>query len=102
KKNDNGLEVSVELPGLEEKDVELTVDRDTLTIKGEKRWEHKEDDKDRHYVERRYGRFERSLSLPFEVDREKASASFKKGVLTIDLPKAAEARDQSRRIGIRS
>jgi HSP20 family protein len=92
------VRVSAELPGLEQKDVELLVDGDVLTIRGEKRSET--EDKGRHFSERYYGRFERSLALPFEVEEDKAQATFKNGVLTVTLPKSARAAERAKRIPI--
>ena len=92
------LRVSAELPGLDEKDVEILVENDVLTIRGEKRSET--EDKDRHFSERYYGRFERRLALPFEVEEDKAEASFKNGVLTVTLPKSAKAQEKAKRIAI--
>jgi HSP20 family protein len=94
---DRELRVSVELPGMNERDVELTVDDGVLTIRGEKRSET--DDKDRGYSERFYGRFERRVALPSNVDEGKAEASFRDGVLMVTLPKSAEA-ESIRRIPI--
>lgn len=91
------VKVTVELPGLDEKDIEITVEDNVLTLKGEKRTEV--EDKERRYSERSYGRFERRLSLG-EVDEERAEATFKKGVLTITLPKLKQAKDASRRVPI--
>jgi len=90
--------VTAELPGLEEKDVEIQVDDDVLTISGEKRSEI--DDKDRRYSERYYGRFERRIALPAEVDEDRANASFRNGVLTVTLPKTERARQNVKRIPI--
>jgi HSP20 family protein len=95
---DNEVRVSAELPGMDEKDIEVLVDNDVLTIRGEKRSET--EDKDRRFSERYYGRFERSLALPFEVDEEKAEASFKNGVLTVTIPKSATAKDTAKRIAV--
>jgi HSP20 family protein len=96
--SDNEVRVSAELPGMDEKDIEVLVDNDVLTIRGEKKSET--EDKDRRFSERYYGRFERSLALPFEVDEEKAEASFKNGVLTVTLPKSATAKDTAKRIAV--
>jgi HSP20 family protein len=95
---DNEVRVSAELPGMDEKDIEVLVDNDVLTIRGEKKAES--EDKGRRFSEHYYGRFERSLALPFEVDEEKAEASFKNGVLTITIPKSASAKDTAKRIAI--
>ena len=96
--SDKELRVSAELPGLDEKDVEVLIDKDVLTIRGEKRSET--EDRERRFSERTYGRFERSIALPFTVEEDKAEASFKNGVLTITLPKSAEAMEQGKRIAI--
>lgn len=83
------VRVTAEIPGLSEKDVELTVHDGVLAIRGEKKSES--EDKDRGYSERWYGRFERRIGLPPGVEEDKAEASFRDGVLTVTLPKAAEA-----------
>ncbi|SDN35083.1 HSP20 family protein [Methylobacterium phyllostachyos] len=95
---DGGLRVSAELPGLDEKDVELLVEDGVLTLRGEKRAETT--DKERGYTERSYGRFERSIALPFTVQEDKAEATFRNGVLTVTLPRAADAPERRRRIAI--
>jgi HSP20 family protein len=95
---DKEVRVSAELPGLDEKEVEILVDDGVLTIRGEKKSET--DDKDRGFSERYYGRFERRVALPFEVDEEKAEASFKNGVLTVALPKSPKAEEKAKRIPI--
>jgi HSP20 family protein len=95
---EQGLRVSAELPGLDEKDVELTIDDGVLTLRGEKRAETT--DKERGYSERSYGRFERVLALPFAVEEDKAEASFKNGVLSVTLPRSAKAPEHGRRIAI--
>ena len=94
---DNGWEISAELPGVDQKDIDLRLDGDVLTISGEKRDERK-DDKDR-LVERSYGSFSRSFQLPFTPDPDKVTADCDRGVLTIKLPKGAE-QDRSKRIAI--
>ncbi len=95
---DKSVKVTAELPSIDEKDIELRVEDNVLTLKGEKRTETQ--DKDKHYSERFYGRFERRLSLPSEVDEEHAEATFKNGVLTVTLPKSDRARDAAKRIAI--
>src|SRR5215207_1452569 len=96
--SDNEVRVSAELPGMDEKEVEVLVDSDVLTIRGEKKSES--EDQRRRFSERYYGRFERSIALPYEVDEEKAEASFKNGVLTVTIPKSATAKDTAKRITI--
>lgn len=95
---DREIRVTAELPGLEEKDVDITVEDGVLTLRGEKRSET--GDKDRGYSERSYGRFERRIGLPRGVERDKAAATFRNGVLTVTLPKSAEAIENVRRIPI--
>ncbi len=96
---EDGWEISAELPGVAQEDIDLRLDGDILTISGEKRDERK-DDKNR-FVERSYGSFSRSFQLPFTPDPDKVTADCDRGVLTIKLPKAAEL-DNSRRITIGS
>jgi HSP20 family protein len=76
---------------MEEKDIDVSLSGDTLTIKGEKRQEREEKGDNRYLSERSYGAFQRSFSLPENVDREKIAAAFAKGVLTVTLPKSAKA-----------
>ncbi|MRI57599.1 Hsp20/alpha crystallin family protein [Methylobacterium sp. DB1607] len=95
---EQGLRVSAELPGLDEKDVELVIEDGILTLRGEKRSETS--DKERGYTERSYGRFERSLALPFAVEEDKVEASFKNGVLSVTLPRSAKTPERGRRIAI--
>ena len=95
---DGELQVTAELPGVEQKDFELSLAGDTLVLRGEKREER--EDKAGGWHERSYGRFERAISLPVEVDSEHASAEFKNGVLRVHLPKSAEAREHTKRIPV--
>jgi HSP20 family protein len=98
--SDNELRVSAELPGLDEKDVEVLVDDGVLTLRGEKKSEAQ--DESRGFSERFYGRFERRIALPFEVEEDRAKADFKNGVLTVTLPKSPHARERAKRIAINS
>ena len=98
--SENEVRVSAELPGMDQKDVEVLVDDNVLTIRGEKRSET--EDQGRRFSERYYGRFERSIALPFEVEDEKVEASFENGVLTVTLPKSAKAQEKAKRIAIGS
>lgn len=102
KEDDKAYRVIAELPGLDVKDVNLDIRENTLTISGEKKSEKTEDKANTHYTERSYGRFERMIGLPQEVDADKAAASFKNGVLTIELPKNPRAQDKARKIEIRT
>lgn len=100
----DGLKVTAELPGIDAKDIECTLEESVLTIRGEKTFEKKEEDpKTGHYLaERSYGSFHRAIPLPYAVDRDKVSAAFDNGVLTILLPKAAGAKSAERKIAIQS
>jgi HSP20 family protein len=89
---DKVIEVSADLPGLDKKDIDISLENDVLVIKGERKEEFKETDKHVHRMERRYGAFYRSLRLPVEVKSDAIEASFKNGVLKITLPKTEEAR----------
>jgi HSP20 family protein len=97
---DNTYEVTAELPGLDAKNIELQLADGVLTVKGEKKEEREEKTKDRYVSERRYGSFRRSLQVPASVDADKIEASYKSGVLTITLPKSAEAQKQQKTIPI--
>lgn len=94
--------ISAELPGLDEKNVEVKIAGDVLTISGEKKDEHEEKDKQYSFSERRYGAFKRSFQLPSGVDRDDIAASFEKGVLTIVLPKSAAAKAAEKKIDVTS
>ena len=94
---EQGVEITAELPGVSEDDIDVRLDGDILTISGEKRDERK-DEKNR-LVERSYGSFSRSIQLPFTPDSNKVEADCEKGVLTIKLPRSAE-QDRSKRISI--
>ncbi|MDX9862122.1 MAG: Hsp20/alpha crystallin family protein, partial [Rhodospirillales bacterium] len=99
---DTAYEVSVELPGIERDDLDVTVANGVLTIKGEKKAETEQKEKGRLYAERSYGAFQRSLSLPADADAGKVEASFKNGVLKLTIDKTAAAKAEVRRIDIKS
>ena len=84
--------VSVELPGMEGEDVNLSISEDLMTIKGEKKQETEEKNEHHHQIERFYGCFQRSFRLPVSVDSEHVEASFTKGVLKVTLPKTEAAK----------
>lgn len=98
--DDKAIEISAEMPGMGEEDVDLTLSDGVLTIKGEKKAEHEEKDKNYHLTERRYGAFQRSFRLPDTVDEDKLRASFDKGVLRVVLPKTVEAKAKTKKISI--
>jgi HSP20 family protein len=97
----DSLVLKAELPGIEAKDVKISVSGDLLTIKGEKKKESEEKDENRHYQERYYGSFQRSFRLPTNVKKDKVDAAFDKGVLTITLPKTEEAKEKEIEIKVK-
>lgn len=99
---DAAYEVTAELPGMEEKDLEVSVADGTLTLKGEKKVEREEKKKDYHLTERSYGSFRRTFRVPESVEVDKISAGFAKGVLTVTLPKSKEAQAKSRKIEVKA
>jgi HSP20 family protein len=100
--DDKSFRVTIELPGMIEKDVAVSLTDRVLTIRGEKKEEKETKDKDVYRSERRYGSFRRAFELPAEVDASKIEASFKNGVLTIDLPKTKEAQDKVKQIQVKA
>jgi HSP20 family protein len=100
--SDREIKIEAELPGVDEKDVEVTVTDNVLTIRGEKKAEKEEKKKDYHLVERSYGSFARSVTLPFSAEPGQAKASFKNGVLSITLPKPPEITAKAKKIAISS
>ena len=95
------FEIKAELPGMEEKDIDLSIEDGLLTISGEKKAETEEKDKGYYLKECSYGTFSRSVRLPDNIADDKIEAKFKKGVLTIDLPKKEIAPPKSRKIAIK-
>ncbi len=99
---DKFYKITAELPGMEEKDIELKLSDSTLIIRGEKK-EEKEEKKEGYYLsERYYGSFERRLQLPHGIDTSKIGATFKNGVLTVTLPKVAKAKKPEKKISIKA
>ena len=90
--NKNEYEITAELPGLQQKDLNVNVENNILTIKGEKKFEEKQENENYHFSERRFGSFCRSFRLSDEIEKEKISATFKDGVLRLSLPKAEKAK----------
>jgi len=95
------FEMSVEMPGLDEKNIEIKVANGVLTVKGEKTEEKEEKEKDFHLRERRFGSFERSIRVPETVDTDKIEATFKQGVLIVKMPKTAEAQKAVKKIEVK-
>jgi HSP20 family protein len=100
--DDKTYKITAELPGLEQKNIDVTVSGDMLTLKGEKSYEKDEEDRNRHVSERAYGSFRRAFALPDSVDRDKIVADLTKGVLTITLPKTVQAQKPQKRIEVKA
>ena len=100
----DAIDVMAELPGCNEKDIDVTVSEGILTIRGEKKTERDETDKEKnwHMVERSYGSFSRSIPLPFTPDSAKVEAKFDKGVLRVKLPKPADVAKKEKKIEVRA
>lgn len=96
--DDKAIRVTAELPGMEEKDVELLLEDDVLTLRGERRSE--QEDAAKQFSERYYGRFERRIRLNYDIDQDKVEAHFKNGVLDIVLPKDQAAQSRVKRIAL--
>lgn len=96
------IRISAELPGIDEKDIDVSLSKNELTIKGEKKIEKEDKGKDFYKMERSYGSFCRTIALPVEVNLDKAQAKFSKGILTINLPKTESALKETKKIAIKS
>lgn len=99
--SDKEYDLSIELPGMSEKDIEVTVKDNMVMLKGEKKSERETKEKDYHIAERSYGSVRRTFSLPPDVDSSKVEANFSKGVLTVHLPKTKEARSKPQKIEVK-
>jgi len=96
----NDIVVKAELPGMDVKDIDISLSEGVLTLKGEKNQEREEKEENYHLIERSYGSFTRSVRLPKEVQSEKISASYKNGVLKVTLPKSEEVKKKEIRIKV--
>jgi HSP20 family protein len=99
---DKAYEITAELPGMDEKNIEVKFADGVLTIKGEKKDEKEEKKKDYYLSERSYGSFQRSFQVPEGVDTDKIEATFKKGILTVALPKSTEAQKATKKIDVKA
>jgi HSP20 family protein len=99
--DDKAYTVTAELPGIDEKDIDVAISEDVLTLKGEKRVEKEEKNKNHYVCERSYGAFQRSFALPADVDADKIDARFSKGVLTVTLPKNPKAVASAKKIEVK-
>jgi HSP20 family protein len=95
------IRVSAELPGMNEKDIDITLNHDSLTIKGEKKEEKEDRGKDYYRMERTYGTFCRTIPVPVEVETDKVNAHYRKGILTITIPKSAKALEEKKKITVK-
>jgi HSP20 family protein len=102
KESEKEFIIKAELPGVEEKDVEVTVTDNVVTIKGEKKEEKEDKGKNYYYMERSYGSFNRVIPLTEEIESDKAEASFKNGVLNITIPKSQTAKAKGTKVPIKA
>lgn len=98
--NKNDIKVLVDVPGVDEKDIQVSLNHNVLEIHGEKKYEKEDKEENYHYFERSYGSFHRSIPLPCEVDGDNVDAVYQKGVLTITLPKTEDT--QGKRITVKA
>jgi HSP20 family protein len=98
----NGITLKMEVPGVSEQDINISLENNTLTVSGERKFEKNEKEENFHRIERRYGSFTRSFSLPNTVDAEKVDAGYESGILSIQLGKKAEAKPKQIKINVNS
>src|ERR1041384_8320491 len=100
--DEHAVNLKIEIPGIDEKDLDIRVENNTLTVHGERKFEKEEKEENFRRVERQYGSFTRSFTLPQTVDSENVSANYDKGVLKISLPKKAEAKPKQIKVNVGS
>ncbi len=100
--DEHKVALKIEVPGIDEKDIHVQVENNTLTVSGERKVEKDEKEENYRRVERQYGAFTRTFTLPATVDTEKVSANYDKGVLNITLPKKAEAKPKQIKVNVGS
>jgi HSP20 family protein len=100
--DEHNVTLKIEVPGIEEKDVEVHVENNVLTVHGERKFEKEEKEENFRRVERQYGSFTRTFTLPSTVDTEKVQADYDKGILKIVLPKKAEAKPKQIKVNVGS
>ncbi len=98
--DEHAITLKAEVPGIEEKDIDVRLENQTLTLRGERKFEKEEKEENFHRIERRYGSFTRSFTLPNTVDVENVKAEYANGVLSVRLPKRAEAKPRQIRVGV--
>ena len=97
----DALEIDADLPGLDERDIDITLNNGILTISGERKVEREEKGRNFYRTERNYGTFSRRIALPYDVDEDKIDARFDRGVLHVTMPKSADVKAKERHIQIR-
>lgn len=102
KESDKDISVTAELPGMDDKDIDVSLSRDSLTIKGQKKEEKEDKGKDYYRMERSFGSFSRTIPLPSEIDMAKVKAEFKKGLLTVTLPRTEKAIRETKKITVKT
>jgi len=100
--DEHNVTLKIEVPGIDEKDIDVRIENNTLTVHGERKFEKEEKEENYRRVERQYGSFTRTFTLPTTVDGEKVSANYDKGVLKVTLPKKAEAKPKQIKVNIGS
>ncbi|MGA2960722.1 MAG: Hsp20/alpha crystallin family protein [Candidatus Korobacteraceae bacterium] len=98
--DEHGIQLKMEVPGIDEKDIDIRLENNVLTVTGERKIENEEKQENFHRVERRYGTFSRSFTLPNTVDNESVTASYDKGLLKISLGKRADAKPRQIKVNI--
>jgi HSP20 family protein len=98
--DEHSVSLRLEVPGMQEKDIEVSLENNTLTVRGERKFEKEEKEENFHRIERRYGSFSRSFTLPNTVDTDKVEANYENGVLKIKLAKRAEAKPKQIKVGV--
>ena len=100
--DEHGIQLKLEVPGIEEKDLDVKVENNVLTVRGERKFEKEEKEENYRRVERQYGSFTRTFTLPQTVDQESVQADYEKGVLKIQLAKKAEAKPKQIKVNVGS
>ena len=100
--DEHNITLKIEVPGIDEKDIDVRIENNTLTVHGERKFEKEEKEENFRRVERQYGSFTRSFTLPTTVDPEKVSANYDKGILKISLAKKAEAKPKQIKVNVGS
>ena len=100
--SDDAIEISVDLPGMDQENIDVSLADGVLTIQGEREDETKDDNKDYHRVERSYGAFCRQIAMPSTIDEDQVEAKFDNGVLVVTCKKSAKAKEQKRKISVKA